>query len=83
MGTLRMYLSLRVPTHPFSTLGLAARGKTRGNFQYVSTMVSQLHGVSQCGVCSGNQLGFLVLGANSGHTYPGPFCLQSRKISFP
>ena len=30
-GTFRMYLSLRVPTHPFRVLGLEALGKCPGD----------------------------------------------------
>jgi len=31
-GTLRMYPSMSVPTHPFRVLGLSARGKYLGEF---------------------------------------------------
>ena len=40
-GTLRMYPSLSVPTHPFRVLGLSARGKCLGEFS-----VCKYHGLT-------------------------------------
>ncbi len=73
-----MYPSLRVPTHPFSVLGLSAWGSAKGKF-----CTWKYHGCTAtwcepCGACSGNQPCFLAQGATYGHTFLGKFCLQSR-----
>jgi hypothetical protein len=45
-------------------------------------MVSLVSGVSQRAACSGNWLGFLPLGATSGHNFLGNFVLNPKKSHF-
>ena len=54
-GTLRMYLSLRVPTHPFRVLGLLALGNAKGEFLHISITGAQQYDVPLGGVYSGNR----------------------------
>ena len=63
-GTLRMYPSFRVPTHPFRALGHAARGKYRGEFSICKYQGRTAYDGHLCGVCFGSLLGSPVQGAS-------------------
>jgi hypothetical protein len=82
-GTLCMYPSLRVPTHPFRVLCLSALGKYLGEFSVCKYQDLTATWCAPRDACFGNLLNSLGLGARQPGTYRVLPCHQSRKVSFP